>query len=264
MLISIILINFNTPKLTIDCLNSLIRLKAKLDLDIIVVDNASSDNSVEVLKSNFNNEITLITNEQNLGFAKANNQGAAIAKGEYLVFLNTDTIINDDFISPCIDLLIKNEYLGATSPLLLDANTQPQKAGYGIFPNIIRLITQKTKRDPILDFINGHATVDWISGCAFIIKRSTFYIINGWDPNFFIYYEDIDICKNLKRNSYKVAVCGHSKIIHLGGKSLDSQTEKSDFFYKSQDYYFNKWHGRTSLYIIKGFRFFYKKYLKKS
>lgn len=258
MTISIILINFNTPQITKECLDLLIQLKSKLNLDIIVIDNGSTDNSVKILQSSFNEEISFIKNSQNLGFASANNQGAAIAKGEYLVFLNSDILIDDDFISPCINILEKNKSLGAVSPQLLNIDRKLQKSAFGVFPSIGRLITQKTKKDPTLQFINNYALVDWISGCAFIIKKTIFNQINGWDSNFFLYYEDIDICKNLRCNSHRVAVCKNSNIVHLGGQSLKSEKVKRNHFYKSQDYYFSKWHGEKSMYLVQLFRSLYK------
>lgn len=258
MKISIIIINFNTPADTSNCLKSLIGLEDELDLELIVIDNSSSDNSVDILKKIFNESIILIENEKNLGFATANNQGAQIATGDFLIFLNSDTIATDDFISPCIETLIKNNHLGAISPILLLPNKHPQKSAYGIFPNFWRLVRQKTKIDPILEYKESYAIVDWISGCAFIIKKSIFEKISGWDNNYFLYYEDIDICRNLKAHSLKVAICHNANIIHLGGQSLKSKEVKKNIFYESQDYYFKKWHGVMYLWAIRIARFFYK------
>ena len=254
------MINYNTPQLTANCLEALIALKPMLDLDIIVIDNASCDNSVEILKSKFNKDITIKENNNNLGFATANNQGAKIAKGDFLLFLNNDTIIANDFISPCINTLIKNKQLGAVSPTLLLTDKTPQKSAYGMFPTIWRLVTQMTKKDPTLKYHNNYAAVDWISGYAFIIEKTIFEKINGWDANFFLYYEDIEICRKLKACSYKVAVCKDAQIIHLGGQSLKLNSVKTKFFYESQDYYFKKWHGAISSFILKIFRKFYKIY----
>jgi GT2 family glycosyltransferase len=262
MLCSVIIINYKTPELTINCLKSLMTLKKKLNLDIIVIDNASEDNSVELLETEFKNKITLIKNNKNLGFAKANNQGAEIAQGEFLLFLNNDTIINYDFISPCINILQNNNNIGAVSPILLLPNGETQKSAYGIFPTFWRLVLQITKIDPILKYNNGYAITDWISGCAFIIKKSVFQEIGEWDYNFFLYYEDIEICKRLKNSLYKVAVCKDANIIHIGGQSLKINTQKRKFFYISQDYYFKKYHNKISFYLIRILRSFYSIYLK--
>lgn len=260
MKVSIIIINFNTPNLTINCIESLIKFHAEIDLEIIVVDNASSDNSLEMLKNSFGHTIKLIPSDINLGFAGGNNLGAKSATGKYLIFLNSDTIINSDFITPCVKILEENENIGAISPRLILPDKTLQQSSYGIFPTIWRLLLQKTKKDPIAQYKNGYFLTDWISGCAFIIKKSIFQEIGAWDEKFFLYYEDIEICKRLHDKSYQVAVSQNASIVHLGGQSLKLNKVKENHFYTSQDYYFKKHHGAFNMLIVKVLRFFYKIY----
>lgn len=262
MKFSIIIINYQTPELTDQCLRSLEALPNQNEREIILIDNASPDNSVDYLESRWQNKITFIKNETNLGFAGANNQGARQAKGEYLLFLNSDTIINNDIFSRSEEIFNHHPNIAALSPRLKLETGQWQKSAFGKFPTIARLIRQSTKKDPAVAKDQELMTTDWISGCALIIRRADFIALNGWDENFFLYFEDVDLCRRLKKKKRQVAVDLKSSIIHLGGRSLDLKKNRRSFYFQSQDYYFAKHHGKLAKLIIQLLRFFYLKMQK--
>jgi len=170
MLYSIIIINYRTQQLTTECIKHIFALDFK-ESEIIVVDNASNDGSTEALQKEFGDKIKLIINPKNLGFAGANNQGAALAKGEFLLFLNSDTIVKEDIFNTCLNIFQQNKNIGILSPRLLMPNGNYQPAAFGYFPTLWRLITQKTKNDPVLDENKEFSLVDWVSGCALIIRK---------------------------------------------------------------------------------------------
>ncbi|MDD3285403.1 MAG: glycosyltransferase family 2 protein [Patescibacteria group bacterium] len=251
MIYSIIIINYKTKELTAECIQSLFKQIKTIKFEIIVIDNASGDGSVKFLQEKFGDTIKLITNENNLGFAGANNQGAALAKGDIFLFLNSDTIIEKNFFHDYSDILKQNKQIGIISPRLLTASGENQKSAFGRFPNIFRLITQKTKIDPILDENKKYNIVDWVSGCALIIRRDLFEQIKGWDEKFFLYYEDVDLCKRVKNCGYLSAVANKTTIIHLGGQSLAQSLKKHRHYFRSQDYYFRKHYGFITSLILK-------------
>lgn len=257
MIYSIIIINYKTQQLTKKCVEYILDLNIS-NKEIIVIDNASNDGSVEALEKEFGDKIKLIVNQKNLGFAGANNQGATIAQGEFLLFLNSDTIVKGDILSPCLNIFQQNKNVGIISPRLLLPDDNYQPASFGHFPTLWRLITQKTKIDPILDENKEYNLVDWVSGCALMMRKELFTQLKGWDDNFFLYYEDIDLCKRARKLNYLSAVANKIVITHLGGQSLKHSLSKRWHYFRSQDYYFKKHQGVITLLILKLVRLPYK------
>lgn len=256
---SIIIINYKTPELTINCIQSLFALPNPENREIILIDNASNDGSIEKVEAKFGNKIKIIKNKTNLGFAGANNQGAAMASGEFLVFLNSDTIIQDNFLSKCAKILSDNSEIGIISPRLKLPNGENQKASFGKFPTLYSLLTQKTKNEPQINNQADFHLSDWVSGCALMISQKLFKELGGWDDHFFLYYEDIDICKRATLQGYKSAIALKTSIIHLGGQSLEISSKKKNIYYQSQDYYFRKYYNSLTCLVIKMARFIYLK-----
>jgi len=256
MLFSVIIINYKTPKLTDNCLDGLFALGEKNsfwpnNLEVIVIDNASADGSAESLKTKYGEKIKLIANQKNLGFAGANNQGAAIAQGDFLFFLNSDTIISTDVLSDCLQLFRQDDSLGIISPRLLLPDGSYQKAAFGNFPKLKKLIFKRQQKNLEPKPDSSYLAVDWVSGCALMIKRKAFKTLNGWDEQFFLYFEDVDLCRRAWQNQYRVAVCLSANLVHLGGQSLAPSLAKRLVYYRSQDYYFRKHHGRTQAALLK-------------
>lgn len=251
---SVIIINYRTPQLTADCIQSLLKVMPS-EGEIIVVDNGSEDDSLQILKNTFESTIKLISSEINMGFASGNNLGAKAASGHYLVFLNSDTIIDNDFITPCIKILKSNEHIAVVAPRLKLSNEDFQKTAYGRFPTLWKLITQQTKKELALSD-GDHTEVDWVSGCALIIPRELFDKIGGWDEKFFLYYEDVDLCLRAHHAGFTCAVAHEADIIHLGGRSADINSIKQ-YYYRSQDYYFKKHYSAVTMFAVRLLRWPY-------
>jgi GT2 family glycosyltransferase len=240
MQLSIIIINYNTKEITKNCLISLFK-NLKSEKEVIVIDNASNDESVDELKSIFGHTIKLIFNEKNIGFGPANNLGAKLASGKYLLFLNSDTIINNDFTSKLIDFFANNSRAGIVSPELLFENGQSQPHTYGKFPTIFGTITDKFFRPKFND--DSSMEVDWVSGAAMAMRKEVFEKIGGFDENFFMYYEDIDLCKRLKDKGFAIVRLSGLSVTHLVAKSSANAKSIKKMYYRSQNYYFKKHHG---------------------
>lgn len=243
MLLSIIIINYKTPQLTINCVKSILSHNNLGEKEIIIIDNNSNNNSVHILRSAFADKVKIIENKENKGFSFANNQGAKIASGNFLLFLNSDTIVNDDIFNSAINIFKNYKDVAIISPRLELENGSYQKYAYGKAITPWRLVSRKTKKEIKIKESEKLFEIDWVSGCALFIKKEVFKKINGFDENFFLYFEDVDICKKVKDIGFKVVIDNSVRVIHLVGKSIDQHTTRKKYYYKSQNYYFKKNHN---------------------
>ncbi len=214
-----------------------------------MIDNNSSDGSVEMLKENFGDKIKLIINKENKGFGSANNQGAKTAKGDYLFFLNSDTIIKSNILIELDEFINKNQDVGVVAPKLLLENGNEQPFAFGDYPRVLNIILEKFKSPSV--YKNIPFEVEWVSGAALIIKKNLFNKIGGFDENFFMYFEDIDLCKRVKDLDYKIMVNPRISITHLCGNSIKFFKKRKNYYYKSQDYFYNKYYGLLGACLMK-------------
>lgn len=212
---SIIVVNYRTPQLTADCLNSLFKFCSPKDFEIIVVDNNSGDNSLISLQEEFGSRIKLIANPINAGFAAANNLGAKEAKEEYLFFLNSDTFVESDILTPLKEVLQKDLTIGVIAPKLRLKNGEPQPYADGY--------NKKSKSE-----------LAWVSGAALIIRHEIFQKINGWDERFFMYFEDRDLCQAVIRNGYKIYRLDSIFLTHLVNSSPIFFGRRKLYYYQAK------------------------------
>ncbi len=232
--VSIIIVNYKTLPITLACLKSIAKSTDSLHKEIIVIDNASNDSSVEKLKSAFPN-IMLIANKTNVGFGVANNQGAEKAHGNFLLFLNSDTLLKIDTLALLFEDIKRHKSTVATCKLLnVDGSIQPQG---GALPNLLSLLVWATGIDdlPLINslitsyqhrnrgYFDQNHQVGWIGGTALAIKRQVFDDIGGFDPNIFMYGEDVELCIRLRQAGYLVDYFAKPNITHLGQASSSSK-----------------------------------------
>ncbi len=243
MTLSIIIINYNTLELTSKCIESVFRFTKNLDFEIILVDNASIECNADIFLEKFP-QITLIKSSENVGFSKGNNLGLAIAKGEYILLLNSDTELVEDSISICLEKIKNNPQIGVISPKLIYPNGKIQHIA-GRFPSVRyelielfrlnKILGQKT----LMGFYFDHKTetfTDWVWGAFFLTKRNIIdQMPNKKLPDdFFMYFEDVQWCYLIKNLGYKILYFPHTQVIHYVGSSsklqtLDKNIEKSLF-----------------------------------
>lgn len=251
--VSIIIVNYNTGPLVVDCINSILEKTSGISYEIIIVDNASEDKSCEIISSNFQN-ITLIKNKSNLGFGSGNNIGSEVATGKYLLMLNPDTILINNALKAMHDFMEKpeNKNVAVCGGMLVDAYGIPTVSS-GDFPSINKMIfyslpfTHKIfKRFSLKKFKNSQSNyfiVDFVSGANFFIRKDIFKEEGGFDSNYLAYYEDADLCKRLSLKGYKSAIVKEAKIIHLYGKSLTNPIKRKMIMYESSLWYLSKFFG---------------------
>jgi GT2 family glycosyltransferase len=205
-----------------------------LDYEVIVVDNASNDGSLEMLKSDFP-QIVLIENEENWGFAAANNQAIAVAKGRYILLLNSDTVVLDRAIEKTISFADKNPKAGAIGCRVINPDGTLQATCF-MFPSILNMLLSSTylyKIFPKNKFFgreqmtwwdrNDVREVDVITGCFMLVRRETIEQTGNMDESFFMYGEETDWCYRLKKNGWKVMFTPVGQIIHFGGQSTQQK-----------------------------------------
>jgi len=265
--VSIVIVNWNTLTLLKECLNSIInnqsRPKVEDRLEVIVVDNGSTDNSVEFVRKfkiqNSKFKIILMENKDNLGFARANNQGIEAAKGEYILLLNSDTIIKDKAISKTVEWMDQHPEVDVVGCKLLNPDGTDQKS-VGQFPTLFNVFKML-----FLDFVTGgwsmtspdqSKPVDWIMGAFFMARSKCFEEIGGLDENIFMYMEEVEWCYRAKRENKVIYFYPGAEIIHLkGGSSKTGKTGPILNIYKGLVYFYGKhmpkWKKAVVIFMLK-------------
>jgi GT2 family glycosyltransferase len=244
---------------------------AAIECEIIVIDNNSDDGSIEYLQPKFP-YVRFISNNDNIGFSKACNQGYAIAQSEYILFLNPDTILSENTLHRCINFLDRHKDAGAVGPQILDANGRflpeskrslpsPSIAFYKltgiekIFP------TSKIFGKYSLGYLNKDETheVEILSGAFMMIRKAALDKVGCFDERFFMYGEDIDLCHRLSLAGYKIYYLGNTNLLHFRGKSTKKNTAKYiQYFYNAMILFVEKYYrGLSSISI----RFFLKSFI---
>ncbi|RMA93314.1 glycosyltransferase family 2 protein [Hydrogenothermus marinus] len=284
MLVSFILVNYNTKDITYKAIKSIINKLNKEDYEIILVDNASTDGSKEFFEKLNSPNFKYIYNTKNLGFGKANNIGFKYSKGKYIYILNNDTLLNTKNITK----IIENKFnkfpevgILATKVLYPDGTLQPNvqsfsnlwtvtlrllKVGqlvrnnkfalnlfrwFPIKPNFIKVYLENFDKE------KKEGLIDWASGCSLIFRREVYEELGGFDENFFMYTEDEEICYRAKLKGYKILYTPDIVITHFEGKSSEN-SEINEFVIrekvKSEFYYFKK-HFPEKLPVLKNIYF---------
>lgn len=256
--LSIIIPNYNTHKLTLDCIKSLKNHLKNISYEIIIVNNSSRDTEREILQSRLKENGGLkIINSENRGFGAANNLGIESAQGEYLLLLNSDTLMVDNSINKMLNFLKKHPEIGGVTPLMYQKDGKTlQRHFFGQFQSL-GLITFKRFQGRRPDLKHDFFYSDTITFAAMMIKKSLFDKVGGFDENFFMYWEDDDLCKRLNKIGFKNAVLTHAKIIHLESQSSPSK-KRLGMYYKSQSYYWQKHLGTFQRIVMEIIRWPYK------
>lgn len=240
MKVSVIIVNYNVQYFLEVCLHSTMRALRYTAGEIIVVDNNSMDDSVAMMKEKFPGVI-VIENKDNKGFGKANNQGVAIAKGEYILFLNPDTVLPEDFFEKTVEYMDEHPGAGCLGPRLLDGKGQFAPESKRSFPALMVAVYKTTGigklfgKSPYFNkyyavHIHEHETaeVDVLMGCCMLLRKSVLEKISiAFDEDFFMYGEDIDLSYRIQKAGYKNIYFPEVSIIHYKGES----TKKSSLSY---------------------------------
>lgn len=232
MKVSIIIPIYNKKKYTQKCLESIFSVGAKSDFEIIVVDNASIDGSREYLKG-LGDKLVYINNDKNLGFAKACNQGAKMAKGEYLVFLNNDTVVTTGWLDVLVGELDKNKNIAIVGPKLLYPDNTVQQAGIVFdekkWPHHIY---KKESKDA--SYVNKKRQFQALTGACLMIRSDIFKKVNGFDEIYINGLEDLDLCLKVGEQGLGILYCPESVVYHYesvtGGRSNCDEKNVNIFY----------------------------------
>lgn len=243
-MISVIIVNYNTKELLKECVESV--KNTYREAEIIVVDNASTDKSDEVIKSL---GIKYVLLKENLGFSKANNIGLREATFDTVLFLNPDTIVKENTLKRCFDFLEENEDTGAVGCKVLLKNGGLDKACKRKFPtpfNSFCTLSKISKIFPRLGYNltylddNGVYEVDSLVGAFMMCSKKAIEITKGFDEDFFMYGEDIDLCLRIKKAGLKIWYLGDCEIIHVKGAVGKRSKKAKEAFYDSMSIYYKK------------------------
>lgn len=216
-MISIIILSYNTQDLLKKCLASLYSKITDSNFEVIVVDNNSTDDSVKMLKHDFK-KVIVIENKENLGFAKGCNIGATHAKGEYLLFLNSDTEFTASDTLEKLTAQLKEKTVGVVGGLMLNPDKSYQRS-FGSFytlPHVMKMLFLGENTELSGQKFTHVQTVDWVSGGFMLVRKSVFEEVKGYDEGYFMYVEDVDLCYRVKKAGYTVVVDPDIKILHVG------------------------------------------------
>jgi GT2 family glycosyltransferase len=258
--VSIIIVNYNTFPLTKAAIESVFEKTEGITYEIILIDNNSPDGSGQELKNFFNEKIVYLQNTENMGFGRANNEAAKIARGRNLFFLNSDTILLNNAVKILSDYLDNNPRVGCCGGNLLNEDGKPTHSFYRYFiPSIFGEINRLFMRLPekILygknyEFNNRKKPlkVAYITGADLMIRKKIFDELNGFDPDFFMYYEETELEYRVKNTNYLIISVPFAQIIHLEDKSCSNNFDKLKKFYSSKEICMKKMHSRITIYII--------------
>ena len=232
--VSIIIPHYNNYSIIDECLKSLKKISYK-NIEIIVVDNNSEDNSLLLLTEN-HRDIIIQKSKTNLGYAGGCNLGAEIATGEYLLFLNNDTIHNEDFLDKLVEVLDNNQEIACVQPKIKNYDNKEYFDYAGASGGFIDYLVYPFCRGRIFDTIekdygqyNEEKEVFWTSGSCMMIRSNLFHKLNGFDKDFFAHMEEIDLCWRIKRKGFINYCIPKSVIYHVGGETLSYLNPKKTY-----------------------------------
>lgn len=232
MKVSVIIVSYNVRAFLQVCLHSVLRAATALPVEVIVVDNQSADDSVSMVQRVFP-QVKLIANEDNRGFSKANNQGVAIAAGEYILFLNPDTVMPEDFLQKMVGYMDAHPEAGSIGPRLIDGRGVFAPDGKKSFPTLSVAIFKTAglgRLFPRSALFNAYyapqvgehetASVEVLSGCCMMVRRSVIVGIGGaFDEDYFMYCEDVDLSFRIRQAGFQNVYFPETTLIHYKGES---------------------------------------------
>lgn len=256
--ISVVIVSFNVKNYLLNCIRSVQKASSRFSIEIIVVDNDSSDGSIEAVKKEFP-EIITVQNSQNFGFGTACNQGLSIAKGNFLLILNPDTIVEESIFEKLIPSMKSDSEIGMMGCKILNEDGSLQLACRRSFPTPWSAFSRLTglsklfPKSPLfasynLTYLDENKSyqLDAISGSFMLLSRKAYELTQGFDEQFFMYAEDLDLCSRVKESGLKVVYNPEASIIHFKGKSFSKSVDTKFHFYQAMKIFVKKHSSRNT------------------
>lgn len=251
--LSIIIVNYNTKQLTLNCLKSVYESITDYFYEVILIDNASWDDSVSVIQEQYP-QVRLIPNTENLGFAKANNQGMRVAEGRYVLLLNSDTVIKQDTLDIMIQFMDENPKVGASGCKVVLPDGSLDKACRRGFPTPLATlfyVSKLSKLFPKNPKINAYHRedldpdesypIECLVGAFMMVRREAIEQVGVLDENFFMYFEDTDWCYRLKEAGWTNYYYPKTTILHYKRASSRNKPMRITYeFHRAMALFYNK------------------------
>jgi len=262
--LSVIIVNWNVRDLLRRCLHSILANLPACQLEIIVVDNGSTDGSPEMVRTEFP-QVHLMANPDNRGFTAANNQGLAVARGRYVLLLNPDTEVVGDALETLVAFADAHPDVGVVGPQLLNPDGTVQSSRRR-FPTLATALLESTWLQPyaprrllaryyVLDRPDDEVQdVDWVTGAALMARREAVEQVGPLDEGFFMYSEELDWCRRFRAAGWRVVYLPTARVIHHEGKSSEQVLPARHIhFQTSKIRYFRKYHGPAAAEALRWF-----------
>ncbi|MBU4463327.1 MAG: glycosyltransferase family 2 protein [Proteobacteria bacterium] len=249
--VSIIIVNWNTKKLLLDCIYSIHETVKNISFEIWLVDNASTDGSVEAVKQNYP-DVKIIQNKKNLGFAAANNIALERMRGQYALLLNTDTILTNGAVEDLFDFMEKNSDAGMACGQLLNQDGSKQNS-VANFPGLHSLICNESLLQILFPRkfpgkrreYKKPVEVDSCIGACLMVRKKAMDEVGLLDKRYFFFFEETDWAYRMKQSGWKIYFVPSAKIFHIQGQTVGHNVVSRVMFYRSRYIYFKKWHKNS-------------------
>jgi len=249
--VSIIIVNWNTRDLLASCLDSITQTAGDLEVEIIVVDNASTDSSQAMVRER-QPQVYLIENDRNVGFARANNRALATARGRYSLLLNSDTIVLPGTLETMVRFADLHPDAGIIGCKLLNRDGSLQES-WASFPTLkSEILGQNVRKwQAVADTPNAYI-VDWVGGACMLVRSVTVDEVGPLDEDFFMYSEETDWCYRVRQKDWLIYYLTSAGVVHLGGGSASrASAEQLLRLYESKIRFFHKHYDPTQAMLLR-------------
>jgi hypothetical protein len=265
-LISNVVVNWNTRNLLKDCIDSILTTAGSLNPEIIIVDNASTDGSQDFIRASYPN-ISLLENQENVGFARGNNQGVNASHGRFILLLNSDAFLLPGALQKALEQVQTNPKVGIVGAQLLNPDGSFQ-ASHTRFPTnwqeflilsgLGRMLCRKSYPSYGPEESKGPQIVDYVEGAFLLVRRDAYTQIGGLDESYFMYSEEVDLCYRMKNAGWEVWYHPEVEVVHIGGaSSKQRKPQREADLYRSRVHFMRKSRGDFAANLLKIQIFFF-------
>lgn len=257
MEVSVVIVNWNTKRLLVQCLESVYREIKGAETEVFVVDNGSTDGSTDTVRKEFS-EVILIENPENLGFAKANNQALRMMKGRYALLLNPDAQIKEGSLEVLKDFMNKHLEVAVAGAQLLHPDGSKQNS-IANFPTLAtELLNKSLLRRFFPDRYPGKEKdylvpleVESVIGACMMVRREAIDQVGPLDEDYFLFFEETDWCYRMRKGGWKVYHVPQAEVVHYQGKSAEIDKKRAKVeYYRSRYLFFKKNRGIWQWWVL--------------
>ncbi|MGK2848583.1 MAG: glycosyltransferase [Minisyncoccota bacterium] len=239
--ISLIFVNYKSAQYLATALKSIVTLETRREFFEIIVVNNDPRESVTLQRLCHQMNCIIIESGRNIGFGQGSNRGAHEARGEILIFVNPDTVWQGVFLQDIYNIFLQHPRFGVLGMTVIDNQHCIEKWSFGHTPSLKRLFWNNIfPSRGIVETQKPFTQVDWVSGCGLCVRKDLFCNIGGFDKQFFLYFEDTDLCTRICHRNFQVIHHTELPLLHFGGKSQASKQKQKVYFSASQRLYFQK------------------------